>query len=499
MIVLRRLRTVAGLLGTVLASFSLLYLVPLAVALLYGNSIVPYLVPMGISAVLGLGLSYYLREEELEVADGFLLVVLTWVTVAILGAVPYVLTGTGSLASPVNALFESVSGFSCTGSTVIRNISLEKYPHALMLWRQLTQWLGGMGILVLAVAVLPRLSVGGSQFLDNEVPGPRMDRLTPHMAETARRLWLLYLTATALLFALLYGLHLVGLAPKMTLFQSISHAFTTLPSGGFSPQARSVAAFSPWVQWALIPFMLVAAMSFVLLWQALFKNPRSLFRNTEFVTYILLFLVGGILVSLMLFFRDSHATLEEHVRHGFFQVTTILTTTGYASTDFAAWSGDILVILLLLMFISGCVGSTSGGIKVFRWLIVVKVIHREVFQRIHPSAVRSLYLGKRVIKPEIVNGALAFVLSYITLFATGVLVITVDLHLTGISLEPAEVVTTVAVTLGNIGPGFGNVGPMENFQFYPWPSKLVMSFMMIAGRLEVMSLLIVLLPSYWKD
>lgn len=499
MIAVRRLRRVSSILGPVLKWFGAIFLFPLGIALYQGTSVVPFLVPLLAAVGIGLLLERFSVERDLEVEDGFLLVVLTWIGVSLLGSLPYMLTGIGSLASPVNALFESFSGFSCTGSTVMLEISLEKYPLAVMFWRQMTQWLGGMGILVLAVALLPRMAVGGAQFLDAEMPGPRMERLTPHIAETARRLWLLYFGISVLLFSLFMGLRYAGLAPEMDVFQAISHVFTTIPSGGFSPQARSIEAFSPAVQWIIIPFMFVAAMNFALLWQAIFSSPKTLFRDTEFKVYITIFIFAGLLLSAMLFFDGQFEGLEESFRQGFFQTATLLTTTGYASTDFAVWGGEILMILLALMFISGSAGSTSGGLKLMRWIVGVKVIARELFQMIHPSAVRPMRMGERVIKESVVSGIMIVILAYLILLMGGMAFMALDTYRVGLEFDLVEVFTAVLAVQGNIGPGMGAVGPMGNFEMLPAPTKIMMCLLMVAGRLEVMSFLVVLAPRYWKD
>lgn len=498
MIVARRLRRVSNVLGPVLKWFSVVFLVPGSVALYHGTSPVPFLVPLILSVGVGIALERIGADRELEVEDGFLLVTLTWVLVSLLGSVPYLISGTGSFAAPINAIFESFSGFSATGSTVLLDISVEKHGAALMLWRQLTQWIAGMGILALAVAILPRLSVGGAQFLDAEVPGPRMERLTPHIAETARRLWLLYLGCSLLLLGLFLGLHYGGMAPNMTPYQAFSHMFTTIPSGGFSPQARSIEAFAPIVQWVIIPFMFVAAMNFTLLWQTIFSDPTEPAHNTEFKVYLSVFAAGGLLVSAMLWSDGQFSTLEETLRHGIFQTATLLTTTGYASTDFALWSEEVLVILLLLMFASGSVGSTSGGLKLFRWIVGAKVIARELFQMIHPSSVRPLRMGRRVLKEPVVRGIFIMVLAYLILVIGGTGLVAVDAHRAGVALTLEEAFTGVLVVLGNIGPGFGALGPMGGFEMLPVPTKLFMCLLMVAGRLEVMTFLVVLVPSYWK-
>ncbi|MCS3612402.1 TrkH family potassium uptake protein [Salinibacter ruber] len=498
MIAARRLRRVSSVLGPVLKWFSAVFSVPIATALYHGTSVVPFLVPLGLSFGAGALAEWIGGDSELTVQDGFLLVTLTWVLVSLLGSVPYLLSGTGSFATPINAVFESFSGFSATGSTILLDISIEKHGAALMLWRQLTQWIAGMGILALAVAVLPRLSAGGAQFLDAEVPGPRLERLTPHIAETARRLWLLYIGCSVVLLVLLLGVHYAGLAPRMTPYQALAHVFTTIPSGGFSPQARSIEAFAPAVQWILVPFMFVAAMNFTLLWQAIVSTPTAPARDTEFRVYLSVFVVGSLLVSAMLWGNGQFAGLEDTLRHGTFQTATLLTTTGYASTDFAVWSEEVLVVLLLLMFASGCVGSTSGGLKLMRWTVGFKVIGRELFQMIHPSSVRPMWLGRRTVKEPVVRGILIVILTYLLLVVGGTGFIAVDAHRVGIDLSISEALSGTLVVLGNIGPGFGAVGPMGGFEALPVPTKVFMCLLMVAGRLEVMTFLVVLSPSYWR-
>lgn len=494
----RRLRRVSTVLGPTLQWFSVVFLVPGAVALYHGEPLLPFLLPLILSMGLGVVLERLGTDQELAVEDGFLLVTLTWILVALLGSVPYHMSATGSFAAPVNAIFESFSGFTATGSTVLIDISVETHGAGIMIWRQLTQWIAGMGILALAVAVLPRLSAGGAQFLDAEVPGPRMERLTPHIAETARRLWLLYVGFSVLLFGLFLGLHYGGMAPNMTPYQALAHVFTTLPSGGFSPQARSIEAFAPAVQWVIIPFMFVAAMNFTLLWQALFSDPKAPARDTEFRVYLSIFVVGSLVVSVMLWNDGQFDGLETILRQGAFQTATLLTTTGYASSDFALWGEELLVILLLLMFASGSAGSTSGGVKLLRWIVGAKVVARELFTTVHPSAVRPLWMGRRALKEPVVRGILIMVLTYLLLVIFGTGVVAIDAHRAGIDLTLTESLTGVLVVLGNIGPGFGTLGPMGTFEVLPVPTKLVMCLLMVAGRLEVMTFLVVLAPQYWK-
>ena len=496
---LRRIGNVCGLLGTILKWFSLVFLVPIPFALWHGTSLLPFAIPLLVTLAVGILFERRFPDTDLEAIDGFLLVVLTWLIVSALGAIPYIVAGNDTVAHPLNAFFESVSGFTCTGSTVMGEISLQTHSHAIMIWRQLTQWLGGMGILVLAVAILPRLSVGGAQFLDNEVPGPRMDRLTPHIAETARRLWLLYLGASILLFLLLLGVHFAGIDPEMDPFQALAHTMTTIPSGGFSPQGRSVEAFGAVVQWLLIPFMLVAGMNFALLWRAIFTGPTELAKDTEFKVYITVFVLSGLILGALLLLSAHYDGGEHTFRQAFFQIATILTSTGFASTDFALWPGEAMIILFVLMFSCGCIGSTSGGVKVMRWIVGAKVIYREVFQQIHPHAVRHLRLSGRVLKEKVTRSVLILIAAYFLLFAVSVVIVAIDSTLAGLDLPTLDLFSAVAATLGNIGPGVGQVGPMENFEFLPPVTKIWMCFIMITGRLEIMTVFVLLLPEFWRD
>jgi trk system potassium uptake protein TrkH len=494
-----RFRRISSLYGTILKWFSVVYLVPLVFAILQGTAFSPFLVPMVLSAVIGQVMDRFFAAEELEIRDGFLLVVLTWLSITVIGAIPYVLAGTGSLADPVNALFESASGFTATGSTAMADISLGTVSYALMFYRQFSQWLGGMGVLVLAVAVLPKLSAGGAQFLDAEVPGHRMERLTPHIAETARQLWIFYIGLSGMFFAVLYGLYLGGYAPKMTAFQAISHVFTTIACAGFSPQARSIEVFAPVVQWVFIPFIVVSAMNMTLLWRAVFVDPRELWKDTEWTAYIAILVGSGLTLSYLLWEHAQFETLEATVRHGFFQVASILTTTGYASTDFALWDGQAQLILFMLMFVGGCAGSPSGSLKVMRWVVAAKTIAREIFQMIHPSAVRPMRMGKRVVREPVVRGIFTVIVLYGLLFFTGAIFLSLDAERAGLNLEFIDVLSSVGATLMNVGPGMGIVGPMENFSVLPDPTKLLLTVFMVAGRLEVMSFVVVFSWSYWRD
>jgi trk system potassium uptake protein TrkH len=515
-------RSALALVGIVLKYLAVALLVPAAVGLYYGRGVVPFLVTAGLAVVVGLALERLEPDPDPGIREGFLLVATTWLAVSLIGAVPYVLAGAGvpglveasgsTLANPVNALFESTSGFTTTGATVMGEISTERHSRALLLWRQLSQWLGGMGIVVLAVAILPELSVGGAQLMDAEAPGPGVEKLTPRIAETARALWLAYVGITALEVAGLYALHLGGMAPNMTPYNAVAHGLTTLSTGGFSPEARSIEAFSAAVQWLIVPFMLAAGTNFALFWRVLDGEPGHLVTDREFRTYAgviatLTAVIGGVLfLDPALAAVDAPSTTitiegdaEAALRHGAFQAAALTTTTGYASMDFTAWSGPGQAVLVVAMFLGGSAGSTAGGIKIVRWLLVTKVAARELFTTVHPEAVRPVRLGGRALDERAVRGVLGFTLLYLGGFLLGTLLLAVDAGRAGMDLTAIEAITACAATIGNVGPGLGLVGPMGSYLAFPATSKLLMVGLMWVGRLEILPVLVLLTPAYWRS
>ncbi|WP_049913155.1 TrkH family potassium uptake protein [Halococcus thailandensis] len=533
-------RTSIGLVGTIVKYLSTTLLIPLAVALFYGRDVLTFAVAFVVTVIVGLALERVEPEPDLGTREGFLMVALTWLVVALVGTVPYLLSGMGTgstLAHPINALFESMSGFTTTGATMMGEISFAQHSHALLLWRQLTQWLGGMGIVVLAVAaqhshalllwrqltqwlggmgivvlavaILPELSVGGAQLMDAEAPGPGIEKLTPRIAETARVLWLVYLGLTVLEMLLLYGLHLGGLAPNMELFNAVSHALTTLPTGGFSPEARSIEAFSAAVQWLIIPFMVAAGANFALFWHALTGNPEKLTQDTELRSYVGVIGVLTAVIAGLLFTGVGIETVtdavppiigqvEDSVRHALFNIVSIITTTGFANMDFTTWSAPAKTILFFAMFIGGSAGSTGSAIKIIRWVVIVKSLRRELFTTVHPEAVSPVRLAGRVIDERAIRGIYAFTLLYIALFVLASLLVVIDSWRVGYTISTLEATSAIASTLGNVGPGFGAVGPMNNYLAFPATSKLLMTFLMWIGRLEILPVLVLLTPSYWR-
>jgi len=491
-------RVSCRLVGTVLKWLWVPLVFPLCIALFDGSAVGPFLVPMAGTVLVGLGLERLTEERDLGAREAFLMVALSWLSVAVVGAVPFVLAGEGTLAQPVNALFESMSGITTTGATVI--VDFGRHSRAVFMWRAVLQWLGGLGILVLATAVLSQLSIGGAQLMETETQTRDLNKLTPRISETAALLWKIYLGLTGLQIAVLYGLHLVGLAPEMTLFDAVTHAFTTISTSGFSPRADSIAAFSPAVQWAVIPFMATGATSFVLIYFVLQGNLSRLRNSDEFRFYVSilgLFSLGiaGVLVA----DGGPHTSPEAIARHALFQVVSIVTTTGYASTDFDLWSSGAKHLLFVCMFVGGMAGSTTCSIKTLRWLVVLKAFRRDLFTASNPNAVRPVRLSGGVVTEETIRDIYAYTLVSLVFFILATIVVVVDASRARVSVTEFEAMGAAASTFFNVGPGFGIAGPFASYNPFPWSTKLLMTFLMWLGRIEIIPVLVLLTPSYWRS
>ncbi|SIS15714.1 TrkH family potassium uptake protein [Natronorubrum thiooxidans] len=499
-----------ALVGTVLKYLSIPLVIPIVVALIYDDPTFPFVATIALTIAVGHSLERLRPEPDLRIREAMLFVSISWLAVAIVGSVPYVLAGWGTestLANPVNALFESMSGFTTTGATVLGEISLERHSHAVMMWRQLTQWLGGMGIIVLMIAILPEIAVSGAHLIESEAPGPELQKLTPRIAETARILWLVYFVFTAVYIALLYGFHLMGLAPNMGLYNAIAHGFTTLPTGGFSPEADSVAAFSAIVQWTAVPFMIIAGTNFALFWHIFSGESHRFVRNSEFRAYIAAIAGLTVLLAGMLYTGVAPAlpglggvtegVPENSLRQSTFQIVSLLTSTGYATSDFVEWTSTGKIVLLFAMLVGGSAGSTGGGVKVIRWLIIFKFLRRELFTASHPELVQPIRLGGNVVDEDAIRGVLGFTLMYLFIFAIATLLIALDSSRIGYTLTPLEAFSASLATIGNIGPGFGSLGPFGSYLAFPDTSKLVMIFLMWIGRLEIIPVLVLFTGDFW--
>ncbi|MEF8784726.1 MAG: TrkH family potassium uptake protein [Haloarculaceae archaeon] len=503
-------RTSLALTGTVIKWLAVAMLIPLLTGFLYGDDIVVFLVSMAIAVVVGLALEQLSDNVDLGPRESLLLVALAWFAVSVVGAVPYVIAGYGTastLANPINALFESMSGFTTTGATVMGEISTDQHSHALLMWRQLTQWLGGMGIIVLMVAILPQIAVNGAQLMDSEAPGPSLQKLTPRIAETARVLWLVYLAFTVLMVVLLMVLHLAGFAPNMDVFNAVAHGFSTLPTGGFSPQADSIGAFSPAVQWLFIPFMIIAGTNFALFWFLRNGSIDRVLGDTEFRTYVgAIFAITGVLAVLLFLGAapslrlggTTEGVTENALRQAAFQIGSLMNSTGFATSDFAQWAPHTQVLLVFAMFLGGSAGSTGGGIKIIRWIVVLKAAKRELVTAAHPEEVRPIRLANQVIDEGAVRGVLGFTLLYFVLFGLGSVFIALDAARVGLSMTALEALSACLATLGNIGPGFGFIGPFGSYLEFPWTSKLFMILLMWIGRLEIIPVLVLFTGAFWR-
>lgn len=417
------------------------------------------------------------RGKELSIVENFTLVTLAWFIAGIFGALPYHFYGVFN-GSFMQAFFESVSGFTTTGATLIEDI--EVLPRGILLWRSLTQWLGGMGIIVLFLAVLPRFGFRSMTMFKAELPGPIAERVVPRVVETARRLWLIYV---ALTLAQLFLLIISGLG----VYDALAHAFTTMPTGGFSTYNASIAAFNnPAAEIIIIVFMLFAGVNFALYFR-LIRGDFNVFKNPELRFFLVVILIGVILVSFNTYDQTS-TNISQIIRDSAFQVVSITTTTGYATADFDLWPSFSRTFLLFMMFFGACGGSTGGSMKQVRWMMMFKYSFRELRQMVHPSARASVKLGDQTVSEEILRPIMGFGFIYLALTAMA----TLALALMGLDFETAF--SAVAATIGNVGPGLAGVGPTETYVVIPPAGQLLLAVMMVVGRLEVYTVLVILLP-----
>ncbi|WP_256391078.1 TrkH family potassium uptake protein [Natronoarchaeum rubrum] len=491
-------RVSCSLVGTILKWLSVPLLIPLALALYDRADVVPFLLTIGVTVAVGALLERLADERDLGTREAFLMVALTWLSVALVGAIPFVAAGDGALAHPVNALFESMSGITTTGATAAVDFSV--HSRAVLLWRQLIQWLGGLGILILATAILSQLGVAGAQLMETETQTRNVNRLTPKISHTARLLWGLYVGLTLLLIAILAGLGLVGAAPNMTLFDAVAHAFTTVSTSGFSPRPESLGAFAPIVQWVTTLFMALGATSFVLIYLVLQGNVERLYESDEFRFYVAILGLFSLVVVAILFSDATYAgDVERTIRHGVFQVVSITTTTGYATVDFNTWSASAKHLLFICMFIGGMAGSTTCSIKALRWLIVLKGFRRDLFVASHPAVVKPVRLSGDVIDEQTIRDVYAYTLVSLVFFIGTTVFLVVDSSRVGFQITEFEAMGAAAATFFNIGPGFGVAGPYETYEVFPESTKVAMILLMWIGRIEIIPVLVLLTPSYWRS
>ena len=477
---------VVRIVAVLLSLMAAFMLIPTVVAVLVGESALlsAFLLPIGITFAGASILFVLLRNtgRELHPKDGFLLVALSWTSAAALGATPLWLSG--AVPRYVDAFFEIMSGFTTTGATILTDI--ESLPRALLFWRSLSHWLGGMGIIVLTVAVFPLLGVGGMQLMKAEAPGPSVDKITPKVTQTAKILWLIYLGLTvAQTVLLLFG--------GMDLFDALTHTFGTLATGGFSPRAESVGYYqSAYIHIVITVFMIMAGTNFILYYKMITRQFTSLIRDSEFKSYVGIFAVATIAITVSLYQSGTYGSVAESARFAGFQAASILTTTGYATADFSFWPNAAQVVLFTLMFFGGCAGSTGGGIKIVRIVTLAKQGFHEMKYLLHPRGVFHISFNRTPVRKEVLYAISGFVFLYLIMLLVTSLVVASG------GYDVITSFTTALATLGNIGPGFGLIGPAENYAFFPDYIKWFLSFVMMTGRLEVYTILILFSPAFWR-
>ena len=476
-----RLSLVIRVSGRILRVLGVMFLAPVVVSLIYGEQedVGGFVLAGAITVVLAQAMVRASREtaEDLRRIEALAVVSGTWFVVAQLGAIPYVWVG----LSPIDALFESMSGFTTTGATIL--VDLGQLGRGILFWRSMSQWLGGMGVITLFVAVLPRLAFSVRQLFFTEAPGPTDEKLTPHIRQTAAYLWRLY---AGLTLAELVALSVAG----MPLYDAICHSMTTLAAGGFSPNPESIMGYqNAGVEWIICVFMFLAGANFALQYRALLGRPGTLIRDDEFKAYVAIIGFAASGLAVFLWMRGGDASF----RTALFQTLSIVTTTGYASVDFEQWTDQAKVILLALMFIGGCAGSAAGGPKVLRHVLVGRYTLTELRRTLHPRGVLPVKLGGKVVSEEIMRTVLVFFLFYILMFAVCAAIVI------GFGADIVTGLTATIATLGNIGPGLAQVGPMANYGHLHPVSKVVLTAAMWIGRLEVLTVLALLRWEVWRS
>jgi trk system potassium uptake protein TrkH len=480
-----RWRYILNIIGILTFFFGLTMVIPLLVGLYYRDqSTIPLLKSMGITAIAGSGLYYIFRSEKAEVIsqrEGMAIVAVGWTAVGVFGALPFYF-GNG-FTGFVDAVFESVSGFTTTGASILTNIEI--VSKGLLFWRSFIQWLGGMGIIVLSVAILPFIGVGGMQLYKAEVPTPVPDKLKPRIRDTAMVLWKVYALISLVQTLLL-------MAGGMSLFDALCHTFTTMPTGGFSTKNASIAHYnSVYFDCVFIFFMLMAGINFSLHYQLLRGKPLIFWRDSECRFFLATVLLLIMLVSFDVY-GSVYKTFGAALRYGSFQVVSIITTTGYATADYERWPAMSQLILLLCMFFGASAGSTGGGMKCLRIMLCFKYCYRELFSLIHPHAVTQIKISNKAVPDDVLRSVVGFLALYVALFALS------SVALAGMGVDFKTSFAAVAASIGNIGPGFGMVGPVGNYAQIPILGKWLLVWCMLLGRLEIFTVIIMIVPEFWR-
>jgi trk system potassium uptake protein TrkH len=477
-------RSIFKILGFLLLLEGIFILSAVPIAMIYGESDAFEIFISSLFAIIIGGIPLLLSwnsKINISKKDGYIIVSVGWILLSVFGAIPFVYTG--AIPSYTDAFFETMSGFTTTGASILNDI--ESLSHGLLYWRSLTQWIGGMGIIVLSLAILPLLGIGGMELFVAEVPGPVPDKLHPRVKGTAKRLWLIYVTLTVAQTLLLW----IG---DMDLYDAVCHSFTTMATGGYSTKQASVAHWdSPYIHYVIILFMFIAGTNFTLSYFAMHFRFRRLFVDEEFRYYFGIVFIFTLFMTLIMIF-SMNVAVEESFRNTLFQVVSLITTTGYITSDYELWKPILIIALVILMFIGGSAGSTGGGIKVVRIVLVLKNSALELKRLIHPNAVIPVRYNRQTVNPQIITNVLAFVSFYFLISIVGVIIMSAFNYDLDTSLG------AVVTCLGNVGPGLGLVGPVDSFSHVPALGKWFLSFLMLIGRLELFTVLILFTPEFWK-
>ncbi len=488
-----RLKPLSNIIGALLSILGITMIIPLFISLAYGESDFDgFLYSILVCLLIGLPLWYSTRyERSLTNRDGFAIVTFSWITTAIVGALPFYLSG--AIPNVTDAFFESMSGVTTTGASILGNVStmphlengIESLPYGILFWRSFIQWIGGMGIIVFYIAILPLLGVGGVQLFKAEAPGPVSDKIKPRVRETAKVLWIVYIGIT---FVEIIVLRIAG----METFDAVCHAFTTMPTGGFSTKNASIAHYdSAIIHYIIIFFMFIAGINFSLHFRAINGDIKSYIKDTEFVIYFLVIIIVASIFSLSISYQYNTFS-SSVIRESLFGTIAILTGTGYVLGDYELWPVFIQMILLTLMFIGGMGGSTTGGMKVIRVLLLVKYAALETRRMLHSRALLPVKIGKQLIKEDVVRNTLGFFLFFMSAF----ILATILLSTMGLDIESS--IGAAASAMGNIGPALGEFGPTDNYALLPNQGKWLLSFCMLLGRLEIFTVMVLFSRTYWK-
>lgn len=478
-------RIIFRALGFLLFVEGIAMLLALIVSLAYGEyDTIAFLISAGICTLVGGGTVYLTRKAQPDISrhEGYIIVTLVWVVFSFFGSLPYILSG--AIPDFTNAFFETISGFSTTGATILEDI--ESLPHGILFWRSISQWLGGMGIIVLSIAILPVFGIGGMQLYMAEVPGPTPDRISPRIRQSAKTLWGIYLVFTLVEAILLW---IAG----MNVFDAVCHSFTTMSSGGFSTKQASIAHWdSALIQYIVIFFMIFAGTNFAIIYLMIKGRFKKVVRDEEYKSYLLFIVVFTLIICGSLLFT-SQINPETAFRDSLFQVVSIITTTGFGTIDYMGWPPVLYLLLFTLFFFGGSAGSTGGGMKIMRIVLLLKNSYYELKRMVHPHAVIPVVFNKKTLDSKIINNVLAFFILYFVIFGLGTIVYSF------IEPDVESAMGAVASSIGNVGPGIGNVGPSETYLHVHPFGKWFLSFLMLLGRLEFFTVLVLFSPSFWRE